>query len=421
MKIAKIDAYEIIASGGLPSVAAEVSLENGLVGKASVSYGASAGSHEASVIFDGDKKRFSGKGMLQVVTNIKTKITPTLVGLEIADQRKIDQTMINFDSTQQKSNLGGNAILAVSLAAARAGAAALNKPLYRHIIDTYQTQPNLSKLPQPMMVAIEGGKHASNSTDLQEYCLTATGSMNTAESVRATLESYHALKTILKTAGYSTNVGNEGAFAPDGIANNELPLEYLTQAIKTAGYKPGSDVSISIDAAASEFFRDGKYQLTLENKALSSDELIAYYQPWLTKYPIASIEDMLSEDDWQGWIKLNALANQNKIMHIGDDLTVTNSKRLQMAIEQKAINAILIKLNQIGTLTETVDCCLLAQKHGLATVPSHRGGGETNDTAMVDLAVAVGSRFIKCGPTRGERVAKYNRLIAIERELHTDI
>ncbi|HOZ03705.1 MAG TPA: phosphopyruvate hydratase [Candidatus Woesebacteria bacterium] len=420
MKILKTVAYEIIASGGLPSVEAQVTLDTGEVGTASVSYGASAGTYEASVIFDEDEKRYAGKGMLRAVNNINQLISPILVGRDATNQSDIDQKMIELDGTTNKSKLGGNAILAVSVAVARAAATAQDKPLYRYIIDTFQTKPDLQHLPQPMAVAIEGGKHASNSTDLQEYCLTAVGNQNTKESVRAVLESYHALKKILKQAGYSTNVGNEGAFAPDGIKNNELPLEYLTQAIKSAGYQPGIDVAISIDAAASEFYHEGKYHLSLENKKLNSDELISYYQPWLDKYPIVSIEDMLAEDDWQAWVKLNQLANNKKTMHIGDDLTVTSVERLQMAINQNAINAILIKLNQIGTLTETVKCCLLAQQHGLATVPSHRGGGETNDTAMVDLAVAVGSRFVKFGPTRGERVAKYNRLMQIERELDTN-
>jgi len=417
MKIKALSAYEILASGGYPTVEAKVELEDGSVGIASVPYGASAGSHEASVLMDGDKTRYNGQGMLSVVKTIQEVIAPLVVGMEAADQRALDQRMIVADGTPNKGKFGGNAILAVSLAAAQAEAAAQKKPFYQHITDTFQTGVDFSSLPSPMVVVIEGGKHADDTTDLQEFCISAVGEGSAAEKVRKTIESYHALKKVLKANKLSTNVGNEGAFAPNGIPSNEAPFQYILEAIKNAGYVAGKDLSISIDAAASEFYHDGKYDLKVENRQLSAGELIGYYETWLQKYPIVSIEDMLAEDDWDNWVALKKISDKYNVELIGDDLTVTNLERLQKAIDLNAISSILIKLNQIGTLTETVDCCMLARKNGLMTTTSHRGGGETNDAAMVDLAVAVGSRFIKVGPTRGERVSKYNRLMAIEREL----
>ena len=269
-----------------------------------------------------------------------------------------------------------------------------------------------------MVVAIEGGKHADETTDLQEYCFSAVRkSATVVENVRMIMETYHQLGKVLKENKLSTNVGNEGAFAPNGIPSNEAPFAYMIEAIKRSGYQAGKDIGFSIDAAASEFYKDGKYDLKVEKRQLMAAELIAYYETWLSKYPIVTIEDMLAEDDWDNWTKLKIVADKYKVPLIGDDLTVTNVKRLQRAIDSNAISAILIKLNQIGTLTETVDCCMLANRHGLMTTTSHRGGGETNDATMVDVAVAVGSAFIKVGPTRGERVAKYNRLMEIERIL----
>lgn len=417
MNIKQITAQEILASGGYPTIEVEVELESGTKGRASVPYGASAGSHEASVLNDGDKSRYDGKGVLTAIKNVVEVIAPQLIGVNVNDQRSIDQLMINMDGTPRKEKLGGNAILAVSLAVAYAAANEKKVPLYRHIADTFQTGEDYSKLPSPMIVVIEGGKHADETTDFQEYCISAIGDEPVRERVRKAIESYHALKTILKENNLSTNVGNEGAFAPNGLPSNEAPLNYIVSAIEKAGYKPGVDLGISIDAAASEFYKDGKYHLSIENKVLSSGELIEYYRAWLGKYPFVTMEDMLDEDDWDNWPALTALFAEHNIPHIGDDLTVTNIERLQKAIDLKAINSILIKLNQIGTLTETVDCCMLAKKNKMMTVPSHRGGGETNDTAMIDLAVAVGARFIKVGPTRGERVSKYNRLMEIEREL----
>ena len=426
-KIQNIFAREILASGGAPSLEVTVSLESGAVGEASVSYGASAGSKEATVLLDGDKSRYNGKGMLNAITNINGKIKEILLGMEASDQRSIDNKMIETDGTVNKAVLGGNAMLGVSLAVCRAQASEEKMPLYKYLRKTYNIEPSSLesydesqwKMPKPMIVMIEGGKHADDTTDLQEFMVGAMGDKTAAENVRMEMEIYSALKNILKAEKLSTNVGNEGAFAPNGISTNEKPLEYLTQAITNAGYTPGVDAGVGIDAAASEFYSQetGKYTLKLEGKELTSEELITYYKPWIEKYKIATMEDMLSEYDWDNWPKMVEAIN-GKFPLIADDLTVTNTALWQKAIDMKAATAILIKLNQAGTLTETVDCCLLANKYNLMTMPSHRGGGETNDTFMVDLAVAVGSAYIKVGPTRGERVCKYNRLMRIEEELN---
>ncbi|MBP7842938.1 phosphopyruvate hydratase [Candidatus Woesebacteria bacterium] len=416
MKIAQIFAQEILASGGYPTIEVIATLEDGSEGRASVPYGASAGSHEATVLLDGDKERWYGKGMLKAISNIEKIIAPKVLGLDAYDQRTLDEEMIALDGTSNKANLGGNAILAVSIAVANAAAKSKKIELFQHIIESFNTGVDLSKLPQPMVVAIEGGKHADETTDLQEFCFSAIRQNSTvAENVRMIMETYHQLAKVLKENKLSTNVGNEGAFAPNGIPDNEAPFSYMLQAIKQAGYVPGTDIGFSIDAAASEFFEDGKYNLKVEKRILSADELISYYESWLQKYPIATVEDMLHEDDWENWTKLKLITDKYSVPLIGDDLTVTNVERLQRAIDENAISAILIKLNQIGTLTETVDCCMLANRNNLMTTTSHRGGGETNDATMVDVAVAVGSAFIKVGPTRGERVAKYNRLMEIER------
>ena len=417
-KIQNIFAREILASGGAPSLEVTVTLESGAVGEASVSYGASAGSKEATVLLDGDKSRYNGKGMLNAIANINGKIKEILLGMEASDQRAIDNKMIETDGTINKAVLGGNAMLGVSLAVCRAQASEEKMPLYKYLRKTYGIGDIGWKLPKPMIVMIEGGKHADETTDLQEFMVGAMGDKNAAENVRMEMEIYNALKNILKAEKLSTNVGNEGAFAPNGISSNEKPMEYLTQAIINAGYTPGVDAGVGIDAAASEFYSQetGKYTLKLEGKELTSEELIAYYKPWIEKYKIATMEDMLSEFDWDNWPKM-VEAIGGKFPLIADDLTVTNTNLWRKAIEMKAATAILIKLNQAGTLTETVDCCLLANEHGLMTMPSHRGGGETNDTFLVDLAVAVNSAYIKVGPTRGERVCKYNRLMRIEEEL----
>jgi len=417
MKIKNIHAYEILASGGYPTIECQVELVDGTVGITSVPYGVSAGSYEATVLVDGDSSRWNGRGMLNAIANIKTKITPEIIGQDGYDQRKIDKIMINLDGTPNKANLGGNAILAVSLAVARASAKSKNLELYQYIIDTFDTGADLTQLPQPMTVVIEGGKHADHTTDLQEFCLTATRHATVAENVRMIMETYHQLETVLHENNFSTNVGHEGAFAPSGIKSNEAPLTFMLEAIKRAGYTAGKDLGFSIDAAANEFYEHGIYNLNLEKKALRAEQLIQYYQTWLERYPIITLEDLLAEDDWDNWPKLKMVADKYQTPLIGDDLTVTNILRLQKAIDLQAISAILIKVNQIGTLSETIDCGMLAKKNNLMTVTSHRGGGETNDTAMIDVAVAVGSTYIKVGPTRGERVSKYNRLMAIEQAL----
>lgn len=416
--IKNIYAREILASGGSPSLEVEVLLSSGFLGKASVSYGVSSGSKEACVLLDKDLTRYNGKGMLKAISNINTAIKESLIGMEANKQREIDEKMINLDGSKDKSLLGGNAILGVSLAIARAAANEARIPLYRYLQQGYGVEDSVNKLPKPMMVMIEGGKHADNTTDLQEYMVAALGNKNSREQIRMEMEIYEALKQILKREGLSTNTGNEGAFAPNGITSNEKALEYLMEAILNAGYSPGIDAAISLDAAASEFWdkENQKYKLKLEKKELSSEEMILYYKIWLDKYPIISLEDMLSEYDWDNWPKLVKMAN-GKALVISDDLTVSNTELLQKAIDLKASTAILIKLNQAGSLTETIDCCLLAKKYNFATIPSHRGGGETNDTFLVDLAVAMGSEYIKVGPTRGERVCKYNRLMEIEEEI----
>lgn len=418
-KIKTIHAREILASGGAPSLEVTVTLESGAKGEASVSYGASAGSREATVLLDEDKARYNGKGMLKAVGNVNTEIAQALIGMEAEEQRQIDEKMIELDGTENKARLGGNAMLGVSLAVAQASAAEAQMPLYKYLRKIYGVEETGWQLPRPMIVMIEGGKHAYETTDLQEFMVGAMHrDWRAAENVRMEMEIYAALKQILKDEGLSINVGNEGAFAPNGITSNEKPIEYLVEAIKKAGYVPGVDAGVGIDAAASEFQDEanGKYRLKIENKELTSAELIEYYANWIDKYPFVSWEDMLSEFDWDNWPKLLERI-EGRFPLIADDLTVTNTKLWQKAIDAKAASAILIKLNQAGTLTETVDCCLLAKKYNLMTMPSHRGGGETNDTFMVDLAVAVGSDYIKVGPTRGERVCKYNRLMRIEEEL----
>jgi enolase len=418
-KIKSIKAREILASGGAPSLEVTVILESGATGEASVPYGASAGSREATVLLDGDKNRYNGKGMLKAVENINGQIAKNLMGMEAAEQRNIDETMIKLDGTENKARLGGNAMLGVSLAVARAEAEEEKLPLYKYLRKTYGIEDHEWRLPKPMIVMIEGGKHADETTDLQEFMVGAMRpDKSAADNVRMEMEIYEALKKILKREGLSTNVGNEGAFAPNGISSNEKPIEYLVEAINNAGYQAGVDAGVGIDAAASEFQDEnsGKYLLKIENKELTSEELIEYYAKWIDKYPFVSWEDMLSEFDWDNWPRLLQKIG-GKFPLIADDLTVTNAKLWQRAIETKAASAVLIKLNQAGTLSETVDCCLLAKKHGLMTMPSHRGGGETNDTFMVDLAVAMGSDYVKVGPTRGERVCKYNRLMRIEEEL----
>jgi len=415
-RIARIKAREILSSGSTPSLEVNVILKSGAEAKASVPYGASAGVHEAFVLLDGDKSRFLGKGMLKAVGNVNKKIAPVLLGKDSREQKAIDGEMKKLDGTPNKRKLGANAILGVSLAVARAAAQGKGIPLYQHIREVFELPLKDYVLPNPMMVVIEGGKHADKSTDLQEYMISPVVNDSVKENVRRGIEVYLTLKKILREKGYSVNVGNEGAFAPAGLKTNEVPLELIIEAIKAAGYVPGKDIGISLDPAASEIFKNGKYMLKKEGKSLSSEEMIEYFSEWAGKYPIITLEDALHEDDWKNWQKLTEKLG-SKMSIIGDDLTVTNPERLKKAIKLKAINAVLIKLNQIGTLTETVETCMLARQNGFMTVVSHRGGGETNDTSMIDLAVAVNSGFVKVGPSRGERVCKYNRLMEIEEEL----
>ncbi|MFA5076089.1 MAG: phosphopyruvate hydratase [Patescibacteria group bacterium] len=408
----KIQAREILSSISVPTIEVKVTLDNGAVGKASAPFGASAGEREAAVIVDGDKKRYGGHGALKVVKIVTQKIAPKLVGQTADKQRQLDEIMIKLDGTEGKTNLGGNAMIATSLACARAAAAAYKMPLYAYIRKTFKIKDKKYILPRPMMVVVEGGKHADNSTDFQEYLFSAVNAPSVKEAVRWDVEAYYALKDILHQKGYSTNVGNEGAFAPEGIESNEEPLKMMVAAIREAGYKPGKQIAISLDPAASELYQNGQYILAHEGKKYSPAKMIDYLVGWTKKYPILSLEDGLGENDWENWPILKS--RLGKIPLIGDDLTVTNAKWLKKALAMKAISGILIKQNQIGTLTETIDTIQLARQNGLMHVISHRGGGETGDVALVDIAVATNAQFIKVGPTRGERTEKYNYLMEIE-------
>ena len=400
---------EVLDSRGNPTVEAEVYLEDGSSGKAIVPSGASTGSREALELRDKDEKRYKGKGVIQAVKNINEIIAPELIGLESFDQYLIDKTMLEIDGTENKSRLGANAILAVSLAVARASANSLGIPLY-----SYLGGIQARELPVPLMNVINGGKHADNPLDFQEYMIVPLGP-SFKESLRWAVEVFHTLKSILKSKNLNTNVGDEGGFAPY-IETNEEPLSILVDAIKKAGFEPGKDIALALDPAASEFYEDKKYVLKAEGKSLSSDEMISFLEYLIEKYPIVSIEDGLSEEDWDGWQKLTEKLGK-KIQLVGDDIFVTNPKILAEGIEKGIANAILIKVNQIGTLTETFDTIRLAQQSGYKTVISHRSG-ETEDTFIADLAVAVNSGQIKTGSaSRTDRIAKYNQLLRIEEEL----
>jgi len=408
--ISDVYAREILDSRGNPTIECDVVLEDGTLGRAAVPSGASTGVHEAVELRDGDKSRYLGKGVLNAVTNVNTIIAPAIIGMSAADQATIDQLMIDLDGTPNKAKLGANAILAVSLACAKAAAAYLGMPLYRYIGGT-----NAKTLPVPMMNILNGGKHADNNVDIQEFMVVPAGAPTFAESLRMGAEIYHALKGVLKAKGLSTAVGDEGGFAPD-LKSNEEAVASIVEAIKAAGYEPGKDAFIAMDAASSEFYKDGKYVLAGEGKTMTSAELVDFYAGLCEKYPIISIEDGLSEDDWEGWAIITEKLG-NKIQLVGDDLFVTNPERLAMGLEKKVANSILIKLNQIGSLTETLDCIQLAKENKYTTVVSHRSG-ETEDPCMADVAVAVNAGQIKTGaPCRTDRVAKYNQLIRIEEEL----
>jgi enolase len=414
--IKKVVATEILSTSAQPTIKTIVALDDGTVAVASVPYGTSAGRYEAVTLVDKDPKRYKGKGMLKAVENVNTKIGPAVKGMDALSQRSLDERLVSLDPSPQRKDLGGNSILSVSLACARAAARAIRIPLYRYIREAYGIKDQDYVLPRPMVVVIEGGQHADNSTDLQEYLVGVTKDRGARENVRAAMETYLYLKPILKANGYNTNVGTEGAYAPAGIKSNEEPLVYIEEAMKNAGYSPGDDLGIAMDPAASEFYENGSYNLECEGKNLTPAEMIAYYEEIVGKYCIFSIEDGLGEDDWDAWPLMNRRLG-GKIVIMGDDLTVTNVERLKKAIDLKAINAILIKPNQVGTLSETIATMQLAQKNGLKMVVSHRGGGETTDTFIIDLAVATNAQFVKVGPSRGERVVKYNRLMEIADEL----
>ncbi|KPL24283.1 MAG: enolase [Anaerolineae bacterium SM23_84] len=408
--IEDVIAREILDSRGNPTVEVEVFLSGGAVGRAAVPSGASTGVHEALELRDGDNARFGGKGVLQAVANINENLAIELAGWDALDQIGIDEFMLGLDGTANKSKLGANAILGVSLAVAKAAAAALDLPLYRYLGGV-----GARVLPVPMMNILNGGKHAEDSTDLQEFMIMPTGAETFAEGLRWGSEIYQQLKKVLQSKGLNTNVGDEGGFAPSLTANHQA-IELILAAIEQASFKPGEDVHIALDPAASEIYQDGKYILRREDRTLSGAEMVEFYADWVAKYPIISIEDGLAEDDWESW-QLMRKRLGDRLQIVGDDLLVTNVERLATAIERKAANSILIKLNQIGSLTETMAAVEMAKQASWTAVISHRSG-ETEDTTIADLAVALNTGQIKTGaPCRSDRVAKYNQLLRIEEEL----
>ena len=411
--IDNIIAREILDSRGNPTVEVEVWVADGTIGRAAVPSGASTGVHEALELRDGDDDRYNGKGVLEAVDNVNDEIAEELIGWDVTDQQGLDQMMIDLDGTPNKASLGANAILGVSLACAKAAANFLRLPLYRYIGGTYA-----HLLPVPMMNILNGGKHAVDGPDLQEFMVMPVGAPSFTEALRWGAETYHTLKTVLKGKGYSVGVGDEGGFAPS-LKTNEEAIEVILEAVQKAGYEPGKDIWIAMDPAASEIFENGKYNLKKEGRVLNSEEMVDFYADWVEKYPIISIEDGLDEDDWEGF-KLMTERLGHKLQIVGDDLLVTNTERIARAIDEKAANSVLIKLNQIGTLTETTAAVRMAHKHGRTAVTSHRSG-ETEDTTIADLAVALNTGQIKTGaPCRSDRVAKYNQLLRIEERLATD-
>ncbi len=408
--IVDIHAREILDSRGNPTVEAEVVLQTGAFGRAAVPSGASTGVHEAVELRDGNKKRFNGKGVLKAVENVNDKIYDALAGLEAEDQIAIDQTMIDLDGTENKGKLGANAILAVSLAIAKAQAEEADLPLYRYLGGTMART-----LPVPMMNILNGGQHADNPIDIQEFMIMPVGADSIREAIRWGAEIFHALKKNLKAAGHNTNVGDEGGFAPN-LKSAEEALSFIVKSIEDAGYKPGEDVVLAMDAASSEFYKDGKYEMTGEGKSFTNKEMVEYYKDLCDRFPIFSIEDGMAEDDWEGWKMLTDTLG-DKIQLVGDDLFVTNPKRLQMGLEKGVANSILVKVNQIGTLSETLKAVDLAQRNKYTAVLSHRSG-ETEDATIADIAVATNCGQIKTGSmSRSDRMAKYNQLIRIEEEL----
>lgn len=407
MKIINVKAREILDSRGNPTVEVDVVLENGIMARAAVPSGASTGEREALEMRDNDKSRFNGKGVLNAVKNVNEKIKPIIIGMDVFDQYGIDTAMLELDGTKTKSNLGANAMLGVSMACLKAAAKAKNLPLYKYVGDG-------KTLPYPMMNILNGGAHADNKLDFQEFMIIPQRN-NIHERVRVGAEVFHALKSVLNERKLSTGVGDEGGFAPDLESNTE-GFELIMEAIKKAGYEPGKDVKLAIDVAASEFYNDGKYDLVGEGRSLSTDELIDFYKELVSKYPIISIEDPVDENDWEGFTKITQELG-NKVQLVGDDLFVTNKECLQKGIDLKAGNAILLKVNQIGTITETLETIKLAKENGYKTIISHRSG-ETEDTTIADLAVGLDLGQIKTGSmSRTDRVCKYNQLMRIEEEL----
>jgi enolase len=422
-KITRVHARQVIDSRGNPTVEADVTLTSGAVGRAAVPSGASTGEHEALELRDADKSRYLGKGVLKAVANANGEISKAVTGLDAGDQRGLDHKMISLDGTPTKSRLGANAILAVSMAAARAASIALKQPLYKYL-SRYSTDSSANLLPVPMMNILNGGAHADSSVDFQEFMVMPVGAPNFSEALRWGVEIFHALKAALKKRGYSTAVGDEGGFAPS-CKSNEEAIQIVLEAITAAGYKPGEQVRIALDPASSEFYdkASGKYIFKKSDKSQhTSSEMAAYWTSWVEKYPIVSIEDGMAEDDWAGWKELTEKvgrkgAGKKSIQLVGDDLFVTNTERLGRGITAGVANAILIKLNQIGTVTETIDAIELARKAGYNSIISHRSG-ETEDTFIADLAVATAAGQIKTGSaSRTDRIAKYNQLLRIEEEL----
>jgi enolase len=410
MIITDVVAREIMDSRGNPTVEVDVFLEDGTMGRAAVPSGASTGMHEAVELRDGDKARYMGKGVLKAVENVNEHIAAEVVGMNVFDQVGIDKLMIELDGTPNKAKFGANAILGVSMAVARAAATNLELPLYQYLGGF-----NAKQLPVPMMNILNGGAHADNNVDIQEFMIMPVGAPNFAEALRMCSEVYHTLKSVLKGLGLNTAIGDEGGFAPN-LSSNEQALEVIVEAIKKAGYKPGEDFGLALDVAATEIYKDGKYDLAGEGVIKTSEQMVDFYAQLVEKYPILSIEDGMSEDDWAGWTMMNEKLGK-KIQIVGDDLFVTNTERLARGIAAKTANSILIKVNQIGTLTETFDTIEMAKRAGYTCVISHRSG-ETEDSTIADIAVAVNAGQIKTGaPTRSDRVAKYNQLLRIEEEL----
>ena len=410
LRIQRVAAREVLDSRGNPTVEVTVTLLGGTQGTAIVPSGASTGAHEAVELRDGDLARFGGKGVLLAVAHVQGVLQDALTGLEASDQVGLDERIIALDGSPDKSHVGANAMLGVSLAAARATASALGQPLYRYLGGV-----GARTLPVPMMNVLNGGKHAENSTDVQEFLIVPVAATSFREAVRWCVETYHALKKVLRDRKLNTNVGDEGGFAPAFVSNREA-LEALVAAVESAGYKPGEDIFLALDPAASEFYEDGRYRLAREGRSLTAGELIDLYEQWIGAFPIISLEDGLAEDDWQGWAELTRRLG-SRVQVIGDDIFVTNTHLLRRGIRERVANSILVKLNQIGTLSETLAAVEMAQRAGYTAVVSHRSG-ETEDTTIADFVVATNAGQIKTGaPARSERVAKYNRLMAIEDQL----